>query len=117
VLFGTCTQLPAADKDAALGLITEALLPGRTGEIRRPTERELNATLVLEFPIVEWSLKVSENWPEDEADDIAGDAWAGVVPLVSDYAAALPAPDLRAGIPLPASVSRLGGSAGRPARS
>jgi hypothetical protein len=107
VLFGACATVPDADRPAALDLITEALLPGRVAELRRPTERELRATLILTLPIVEWSLKVSDGWPEDPADDVAGDAWAGVVPLLTGYASPRPAPDLRAGIPVPASVRNL----------
>jgi nitroimidazol reductase NimA-like FMN-containing flavoprotein (pyridoxamine 5'-phosphate oxidase superfamily) len=112
VLFGTCTPVPAAEKEPALDLITEALLPGRVAEIRRPADRELSATLVLELPITEWSLKVSDGWPEDPDEDIAGDAWAGVVPLVPRYAAPQPAPDLRDGIPVPASVRNLTAASG-----
>ncbi len=104
VLFGTCT--PVTDRDHALDLITERLIPGRTAEIRRPRAAELAATLVLELPIEQWSLKISAGWPEDPADDVAGDAWAGVVPMTSGYAAPLPAPDLRAGIAVPPSVER-----------
>ena len=107
VLFGACTALPDEEKEAALDRITEALLPGRVIEIRRPTARELSATLVLALPIVEWSLKVSDGWPEDPADDVAGDTWAGVLPLVTRHAAPQPAPDLRAGIEVPPSVRAL----------
>lgn len=115
VLFGTCTPLADDEKQAALDRITEALLPGRVAEIRRPNNRELRATLVLGLPIAEWSLKVSEGWPEDPAEDIAGDAWAGVVPLSSAYAAPRAAPDLRAGIPVPKSVRDLTAAGQRPA--
>lgn len=107
VLFGACAPLAEDEKPAALDLITEVLLPGRVVEIRRPSDRELAATLVLALPITEWSLKVSDKWPEDPPEDVAGDAWAGVVPLVSSYATPRPAPDLRAGIPVPASVRDL----------
>jgi hypothetical protein len=99
--------VPDADKAAALDVITEHLIPGRVGELRRPTTKELGATLVLALPIEEWSLKASAKWPEDLDDDIAGDAWAGVVPVVTGFGDARPAPDLRAGIPLPASVRAL----------
>jgi hypothetical protein len=51
-----------------------------------------------------WSLKISAGWPDDPDEDVAGDAWAGVVPMSITYGAPLPAPDLRPGIPLPASV-------------
>jgi nitroimidazol reductase NimA-like FMN-containing flavoprotein (pyridoxamine 5'-phosphate oxidase superfamily) len=111
VLFGTCTPLAGEDKERALDWITEALLPGRTSEIRRPTRRELDATLVLSLPIEEWSVKVSDGWPEDSAEDLAGDSWAGVVPLQVRYGTPVAAPDLRAGITAPSSVIAL---AGRP---
>ena len=107
VLFGRFAEVPAAEKAAALDLLTEALLPGRTAEVRRPTERELAATLVLALPIGEWSLKVSDGWPDDPAEDVAGDAWAGVVPLRRGHEQPRPAPDLRRGIPVPGSVRAL----------
>jgi hypothetical protein len=96
-----------ADRERALDVITERLIPGRSAEIRRPRPAELAATLVLELPIAEWSLKISDGWPEDPDDDVAGDAWAGVVPMTSGHAAALAAPDVRAGIPVPGSVRAL----------
>jgi uncharacterized protein len=110
VLFGSCA--PVADRDRALDLITERLIPGRTAEIRRPRPAELAATLVLELPIIEWSLKISAGWPEDPDDDVAGDAWAGVVPMTAGYAAPLAAPDLREGIAVPPSVRRFGADDG-----
>jgi len=106
VLFGACT--PVVDIDSALDLITERLIPGRASEIRRPRKAELAATLVLELPISEWSLKISAGWPDDPEDDVAGDSWAGVVPMITRYAAPAPAPDLRAGIAVPPSVLALG---------
>jgi hypothetical protein len=111
VLFGSCAPVATADKPAALDAITEALLPGRTAELRRPTDRELAATLVLALPIVEWSLKVSSKWPEDPPEDVAGDAWAGVLPFSNGYEAPQNAPDLRPGIDVPPSVRRLAGRA------
>ncbi len=105
VLFGACTV--ATDAEAALDLITERLIPGRSAEIRRPRKSELAATLVLELPISEWSLKISAGWPDDPDDDVAGDSWAGVVPQHSVYDAPREAPDLRAGIGVPPSVRAL----------
>lgn len=108
VLFGCCQ--PVVDPDErtrALDLITERLVPGRVAEIRRPRPAELAATLVLALPITEWSLKVSAGWPDDPDDDVAGPAWAGVVPRVIGFGQPRPAPDLRAGIPVPPSVQQL----------
>lgn len=60
-------------------------------------ESSLAATLPLCMAIGtdNWSLKISDRWPEDPDDDMAGDAWAGVVPMSVSYGAPLPAPDLR----------------------
>ncbi|MGI8523114.1 MAG: pyridoxamine 5'-phosphate oxidase family protein [Nocardioides sp.] len=111
VLFGRCSVVAGDDddddKERVLDLVTEALLPGRVAEVRRPTKAELAATLVLALPIDDWSLKVSDGWPEDEPDDVAGEAWAGVVPLGEAYGDPQPAPDLRPGIDVPESVRRL----------
>jgi nitroimidazol reductase NimA-like FMN-containing flavoprotein (pyridoxamine 5'-phosphate oxidase superfamily) len=106
VLFGRCAAV-TDDKLRVLDLVTERLLPGRVIEVRRPTKAELAATLVLSLPIDDWSLKVSDGWPEDETGDVAGPAWAGVVPLRQVYDAPLDAPDLRAGIEVAPSVRAL----------
>lgn len=115
VLFGTCAVLgDHAAKERALDLITERLLPGRTAEIRRPSRQELAATHVLGFPIREWSMKVSSGWPDDTAEDIHGDAWAGVVAQFTRYGAPIVAPDLRAGISIPSSVLALSDGSAQP---
>lgn len=107
VLFGRCTALDGEAKLAALDALTDALIPGRVAEVRRPSAKELAATLVLRLAVEDWSLKVSNGQPDDLAEDVAGPAWAGILPLVSRYTGALDAPDLRAGIAVPASVRRL----------
>jgi uncharacterized protein len=106
VVFGRCAPV-TDDKERVLDLITERLLPGRVAEVRRPTKAELAATLVLSLPIEDWSLRISDGWPEDGPDDVAGPGWAGVVPLRHVYDAPLGAPDLRAGIEVPPSVRAL----------
>jgi nitroimidazol reductase NimA-like FMN-containing flavoprotein (pyridoxamine 5'-phosphate oxidase superfamily) len=106
VLFGRCRHV-TEDKERFLDLVTEALIPGRAAEIRRPTKAEVAATLVLSLSIEDWSLKISAGWPEDEDDDVAGPAWAGVVPVREAYGVPLAAPDLRDGIGVPPSVRAL----------
>ncbi|MGH3425155.1 MAG: pyridoxamine 5'-phosphate oxidase family protein, partial [Nocardioidaceae bacterium] len=81
VLFGVFSVVDGAGKRAALDVVVEGLIPGRSAEVRASTERELAATLVLSMPIEQWSLRVSDGWPEDEESDIAGTAWAGAVPI------------------------------------
>jgi nitroimidazol reductase NimA-like FMN-containing flavoprotein (pyridoxamine 5'-phosphate oxidase superfamily) len=107
VLFGRFTPLEGEEKRAALDVVVEHFVPGRSGEVRASTPRELAATLVLAMPIETWSLRVSESWPEDEPGDVDGDAWAGVVPMTTTFGRPAPAPDLRAGIAVPDSVHNL----------
>lgn len=110
VLFGSCSIVEKSEKAAILDRVTEGLIPGRSAEVRTHASKELAATLILRMSIDEWTLKVSDGWPEDEESDVAGPAWAGVLPLATRYTEALPAPDLRGGIPVPPSVrAMLGG--------
>jgi nitroimidazol reductase NimA-like FMN-containing flavoprotein (pyridoxamine 5'-phosphate oxidase superfamily) len=106
VVFGRCSPV-IDDRERVLDLITERLLPGRVAEVRRPTPAELVATLVLALPIEDWSLRISDGWPEDPDTDVAGPAWAGVVPLRQVYDVPQPAPDLADGIDVPQSVRAL----------
>lgn len=111
VVFGVFERVPEAQKVHYLNRLTDAFIPGRTAELRASTRKELAATLPLRLGIREdnWSLKISGGWPDDPEDDIAGDAWAGVVPMSITYGVPLPAPDLRPGIPVPESVRALTG--------
>ena len=107
VLFGACSVLADDAKSAALDVLTEALMPGRVAEVRRPNRRELAATIVMSLPIETWSLKVSHGWPEDPNEDVTGPAWAGVVPARIAYGAPVSTPDLRDGIDVAASARAL----------
>ena len=94
MVLGTCAVLEGADKDHALEVITEHLLPGRWTEARHPNKKELAATLVLALELREMSVKVSDGHPEDEEDDISRPIWAGVVPIVETFGEPVSAPDL-----------------------
>lgn len=108
VLFGRCRPVTEeVAKLRALDVLTDALIPGRVAEIRRPTGKELAATLVLAMTVEEYTIKIAQNWPDDPADDVDGPAWAGVLPRQTGYPEAWPAPDLAPGIEQPESVRRL----------
>ena len=109
VVFGVFERVPEDDKIKYLERLTDSFIPGRAAELRASTRKELVATLPLRLAIGDdnWSLKVSAGWPEDPEEDVAGDAWAGVVPMSVAYGAPLPAPDLRPGIPVPESVREM----------
>lgn len=107
MVFGSFEEVPVEDKERLLNALSDRLIPGRSGEVRASKKKELAATAILAMPIERWSLRVSDDWPEDEAEDIAGDSWAGVVAFGPPSAEVLPAPDLRNGIDVPASVREL----------
>ena len=106
VIFGSCVPV-TEDKERVLDVITDHLLPGRVAEVRRPTKAELAATQILALPLEDWSLRISDGWPEDGPDDVAGAAWAGVVPLAPGWGSPRPTPDLADGIEVPPSVRAL----------
>jgi nitroimidazol reductase NimA-like FMN-containing flavoprotein (pyridoxamine 5'-phosphate oxidase superfamily) len=105
-VFGVFEQVPDADKLRFLDAVTEKFIPGRVAELRASSRKELAATLALRMQIKadSWSLKISDGWPDDPDEDVAGDAWAGVVPMTVNYGDPLPAPDLTPGIAVPPSV-------------
>jgi nitroimidazol reductase NimA-like FMN-containing flavoprotein (pyridoxamine 5'-phosphate oxidase superfamily) len=111
VLFGVFEPVPEAEKVGYLDALTDAFIPGRVAELRPSTRKEIAATLALRMAITadNWSLKVSAGWPEDPESDVAGDAWAGVVPMATVYGDPRPAPDLSAGIEVPQSVRSMAG--------
>lgn len=102
MVFGTAREV--TDKVAALRAVSEQWLPGRWDTLRAPTARELAATMVLELPLAEWSVKVSDAPPEDDPADLDAPVWAGVLPIVTAYGDPVPAPDLRGDPPVPAHL-------------
>jgi nitroimidazol reductase NimA-like FMN-containing flavoprotein (pyridoxamine 5'-phosphate oxidase superfamily) len=110
VVVGRARDIDDRDeKLAALMALSDHLIPGRRGEVRATTEAELRQTKVFGLPLDEASAKVNNGWPDDPAEDVASDAWAGVVPLTVLPGAPVAAPDLRAGIEVPDSVRRVSG--------
>lgn len=96
VVFGTARALTeGAEHLAGLKALTEALYPGRWSTLRPPTRRELAATLVLELPLEQWSVKVSDGEPGDPEEDLDAPVWAGVLPLVTSFGTPVPAANLR----------------------
>jgi nitroimidazol reductase NimA-like FMN-containing flavoprotein (pyridoxamine 5'-phosphate oxidase superfamily) len=107
VLFGSCAEVAPSEQEQALDLLTDALIPNRVGEVRRPHSKELAATLVVRMTVAEWTYKLSDGWPDDPPEDVQSSTWAGVLPRTARYERADPAPDLRSDADLPASVRAL----------
>ena len=111
VLFGVFEKIDD-DKVGYLETLTDTFIPGRVAELRASNRKELAATMVLRLPITadNWSLKISDGWPEDPEEDVAAGGWAGVVPITASYGTPLRAPDCDESIPVPASVLLMAGA-------
>jgi nitroimidazol reductase NimA-like FMN-containing flavoprotein (pyridoxamine 5'-phosphate oxidase superfamily) len=82
VVFGTPrTVTGTEEKLAALDALVERVSPGRSREARGPNARELAATTVLALRVDEATAKVRTGGPNDDAEDMDNDVWAGVVPV------------------------------------
>ena len=96
----------AAAKERALRLVTDHIV-ANWDTARPPSAEDLRATLVLELPLTEASAKVRSGDPVDDAEDMAGNWWAGVVPLTTQFEPPTPAADLTEGIATPPAVADL----------
>ncbi len=86
---------------AALEVFTEKICLGRWADVRKPTDNEWKATMLLSFEIKEASAKVRTGPPKDDEEDYALDVWAGVVPLKIEKLDPIADPALRAEVELP----------------
>lgn len=98
------------DRERALELFVERLVPGRWAELRPSTEAELKQTAVVRISLERSSAKVRSGPPMDEDDDYEWPAWAGIVPAVLALGEPQPDPRLRDGIEVPATVRALAGT-------
>lgn len=106
VVFGQASRIDdLTERRAALDVLVEALVHGRTADAREPDEKELRGTSVLALPLDEFSVKVRTGGPIDEPEDYDLDVWAGVLPLRP--AAGTPIPDAAqpADRPIPAYIA------------
>jgi nitroimidazol reductase NimA-like FMN-containing flavoprotein (pyridoxamine 5'-phosphate oxidase superfamily) len=95
-----------AERDHALWLMVDHVVPGRSATLRPFTSKELAATTVLAVPLAEASVKVRSGGPKDEPEDVAAGVWAGVVPLALKASAVEPSSDLTDDLPVPDDVRR-----------
>lgn len=90
------------EKERALALIVDHMVPGRTATLRPSTRKELAATTVLALSLREASVKARAGGPGDDPEDVAAGVWGGHVPLRMVAQDPVPAPE--AGGPVPLDV-------------
>ncbi len=92
------------EKRRALDAIVEHVVPGRTAEVRPPSQKELRATRVVALSLDEASAKLRTGPPKDDEQDLALACWAGELPLRLVALDPVPDPQLRPGLLPDASV-------------
>lgn len=106
VMFGEPELV--TDKDElykALEVFTEKMCPGRWADVKKPTDGEWKATMVLSFEIKEASAKVRVGPPKDDEEDYDLDVWAGVQPIQIVRKSVIPDPALKSGIGVPSYLA------------
>ncbi len=94
-------ELSGDEKSDAMHRLTDKLVPGRWGDARRPSEKEIKGTTLVSFPIEAASAKIRSGPPVDEPEDYELPVWAGVIPYSSVPGALIPDPRLTPGIDVP----------------
>lgn len=108
VLFGRGRLLESdEEKLRALEAVSDHLQPGRWSDARRPNEKELAATGVVEVPIDTASAKIRSGPPLDDEEDYGLPIWAGVIPIAEASLAPVPDPRLMPGVPLPTYLAEV----------
>ncbi|MGL4306475.1 MAG: pyridoxamine 5'-phosphate oxidase family protein [Mycobacteriaceae bacterium] len=96
------------EREIALKLIVDQLIPGRTQYLRAHSRKELAATSVLALPLLEASVKMRQGGPQDDSGDVReGGVWAGVLPVSLRVGKPIASVDLEAGVEVPSHVRQL----------
>ena len=107
VVFGKPRQITDRDqKNEVLKVITENVIPGRWDEVRLPSEKELDITLVIAIDIIEASVKQRSGGPIDDDEDYSLPIWAGVLPTKMVFEAPVPDEKMEQDLPVPDSVTK-----------
>lgn len=90
-----------AERDLAQRALVEHIVPGRTADVRMPTDQELKETAIFSLALDEASAKIRTGSPVDPPEDLASPAWAGVIPVRTSYGEPVASEDLTPGIEPP----------------
>lgn len=104
VVTGVPEVLHDDEKDRALLVLSNFLLPGRVGHARAPSPVETRQTLVWRLALTNATAKVRTGPPkEDPQDDLALPFWGGVVPVQTVFGEP-ESDDAGVSMPVPAHV-------------
>ena len=103
VILGTAEEITGNDKNELLEKVSDGLVPGRTLEVRKSTNKELAATTLLSISLAEASVKIRSGMPHDDEGEGTG-VWAGVIPLHLVAGEPIAADEESQNLPVPKSV-------------
>jgi nitroimidazol reductase NimA-like FMN-containing flavoprotein (pyridoxamine 5'-phosphate oxidase superfamily) len=103
MIFGKARVLEGTEKDQALGLITNRLVPGLWEYGRPMTAKESAATLMVELTLERISAKSRSGDPSDDEEDLALPIWAGLLPIEMSLGAPISAKNAE-NLPIPAHL-------------
>jgi len=106
IAFGEAELVEEEKKREVLQYFTDRLAPGLWDYARVPADQEWKASKVIRMKLDEVSAKVADGLPDEDAEDLASDRWAGHVPLKLVQGAPVADPKLREGIEMPDFVKR-----------
>ena len=91
MIFGSVRELTNNDdKIKGLKSIINHFIPNRWENCRKPNEKELKATRVLEIKIETGSAKIADTSPSDKKTDLDLKFWAGTIPVKTIYKEPIP---------------------------
>ena len=107
-IFGKAVLVDdVAEREEALKIISDQIIPDRWEEVRLPNKKEMKATKIIRIPISEASAKIRTGPPNDDKPDYELPIWAGVVPMKTVFEAPIPDPQLKQKLEIPKSVKQL----------
>ena len=107
MVFGVARAVEGRDaKRTALAAIVDHLVPGRSTDVRAPTDAEVDATSVVWLPLDDASAKVRSGPPVDLEQDLSRPCWAGEIPLRLAQGVPVAAQGVGPGTPLPERIAR-----------
>ena len=105
VVYGVPREITDPDeKWAAQRALVEHVVPGRSGDVRMPNDKELKQTMILAVTLDEASAKVRTGPPKDDEEDYDLPIWAGVLPLTMQSGELVPDPRLPDGLTPPGNL-------------
>ena len=108
MVIGKGRETGADEVASAIDAVVDGLIPDRSLEVRETKPKELAATMFVEVPLDEMSMKERTGPPQEDDQDHLLPIWGGVVPILTTFGQ--PVADefsVAQKLPLPKSVTRL----------